>query len=433
MTVLGLTSAGLVPSRPEVRVARDDDVAQAGALTAEAYHADRLLEDDDEYEAELRDAGRRAQEATVLVAAVPRAGGADGPADVVVGTLTLAPAGSSYAEIADEGEIELRMLAVAPEARNRGVAELLVLGALREAVGRGADRVVLSTLDAMAAARRLYARLGFVASPERDWSHEEVVLRVLVWEPPEPPGVLVESATWVPFRTQDVDGWRVGLTGGLTRRANSVLPLGEPADLTTALDEVEAVYGAQGQPAVFRVCPAALPHDLDDVLARRGYALAATTDVLVRAVAAADGSGGSAAVPGLPGVTVALADEPDDAWMSGWLDVKASGAAVDTTVARTLVSGSPALYLTADDADGVVGVLRAAFAGDWVGLSCLMVAPRARRRGIARLLTQLALREAGERGVEQAFLQVEASNAGAVALYESMGFRPAQRYHYRQR
>jgi ribosomal protein S18 acetylase RimI-like enzyme len=164
------------------------------------------------------------------------------------------------------------------------------------------------------------------------------------------------------------------------------------------------------------------------MLARRGYALAATTDVLVRTVADEDADG----LTGVPEITTTMADDPTDAWMLGWLAVKAPGAQVDTAVAQALVGGSPALYVTAHDADGVVGVLRAAFAADWVGLSCLMVAPRARRRGIARLLTTIALREAGERGVVRAFLQVEAANAVAAALYESMGFRPAQRYHYRQ-
>ena len=43
-----------------IRVARPDDVVAVGALTAEAYVADGLLEDDDDYAAELRDAQRRA-------------------------------------------------------------------------------------------------------------------------------------------------------------------------------------------------------------------------------------------------------------------------------------------------------------------------------------------------------------------------------------
>ena len=102
----------------------------AGALTAEAYLADRLVDAGDAYADELRDAERRAREATLLVALIPPGEG-DGANDrdddlVVVGTVTLAPYGTSYAEVAEPGELEIRMLAVAPEARRRGIAELLV-------------------------------------------------------------------------------------------------------------------------------------------------------------------------------------------------------------------------------------------------------------------------------------------------------------------
>ncbi|HEY0217334.1 MAG TPA: GNAT family N-acetyltransferase [Cellulomonas sp.] len=453
----GRADASAVPGAGapvEVRVARPDDLAQAGALTAEAYHADRLLDGDDEYEVELRDAERRSREAVLLVAAT---------GDVVVGTLTLAPYGSSYAEVAAPGEAELRMLAVAPEVRRRGVAERLVVAALREVVGRGTGRVVLSTLDSMHAAHRLYERLGFVAAPDRDWGHEGVALRVLTWRAPDAPGALVESATWTPARTVQVDGWRVGVSAGFTRRANSVLPLGEPADLEAAVRRAEDVLAAEGLPAVFRVCDAA-PTGLDALLDARGYAAVAATDVLVhdldgdRAAATVGGttsatmttngttapSGGDDGTRGTrrtaptspPRVRVGVADRPDDVWLDGWLAVKAAAHPVDRAVPRAVVTGSRALYLTAVDTSGddaVVGVLRAAFAEDWVGLSCLMVAPGARRRGIGRLLTERALVAAAERGARRAFLQVEVGNVGAADLYASAGFRPAARYHYRQR
>ena len=57
-------------------------VADAGALTAEAYLADRLVDADEDYTSELRDAERRAVEATLLVATVEASDGAP----VVVGT-----------------------------------------------------------------------------------------------------------------------------------------------------------------------------------------------------------------------------------------------------------------------------------------------------------------------------------------------------------
>jgi ribosomal protein S18 acetylase RimI-like enzyme len=138
-----------------------------------------------------------------------------------------------------------------------------------------------------------------------------------------------------------------------------------------------------------------------------------------------------AAVP--DGTRVVVAHQPDDAWLGGWLDVKAAGNAVDAGLARAVVAGSPALYLTASDDAGVTGVVRGALAGGWVGLSCLMVAPRARRRGLAHLLSARALEEAAARGAGRAFLQVEATNAPARALYERLGFVVVDAYHYRER
>jgi ribosomal protein S18 acetylase RimI-like enzyme len=437
-----------------VRVARGRQIADAGALTAEAYLADRLVDATDAYADELRDAEQRAREATLLVALLPPGEGdasnarvrdAAEPDDdrVVVGTVTLAPYGTSYAEVAEPGELEIRMLAVAPEARRQGIAELLVAAALREAVAGGARRVVLSTLDSMEAAQRLYRRLGFVAVPDRDWGHVVVHLRVHTWTPPDAPGALVEQATWPPARVVDVDGWRVGLSGGLTRRANSLLPLGAPADVEASLDRVEALYADVGQPAVVRVCRAATP-GLDDRLEARGYAVVARTDVLVQPIDDADHHRhrGAGAVRTEAGpVRFSVADHPDDAWLALWSGSKAplstrgdtSGAvAARRALAHDVLEGAPGAYLTAADPEGPVGVIRAAFAEDWAALSCLVVAPHARRRGLGRALTLRALDEAARRGARRAFLQVEADNTGAAALYTGLGFQPAERYLYRE-
>ena len=133
----------------------------------------------------------------------------------------------------------------------------------------------------METAQRLYQRLGFVAVPERDWGHVEVHLRVHTWTPPDAPGALVESATWPPARVVDVDGWRVGLSGGLTRRANSVLPLGTPPDVDgDARPGRGAVRG--GGAAVDRARVPGGAAGLDDLLALRGYEVMSRTDVLVR-------------------------------------------------------------------------------------------------------------------------------------------------------
>lgn len=437
-----MTAAATVPDATTLRVgiaAGEDEITQAGALTAEAYHADRLLHDGDEYDTELRDAVRRAREATLLVATVPR-GARTGPAgdpaepadrgDVVVGTITMAPYGTSYAEIAEPGELELRMLAVAPEARRRGVAMELLHCAMREAVAARARGLVLSTQDVMVSAQRLYRRLGFVEVPERDWSHEQVHLRVWVWRPPVPPGVLVEAATWRPVRTADVGGWTVGESGGLTRRANSVLASMAPDDVDGAIAAAERIYAERGLPAVFRVDAGTRPAELDARLAARGYAVAATTYVLVRDLPA--GLAQSPSRQRGPDVAITVADAPDRGWVASWLSGRGA-VPEEVDAALRILTASPAVYLTARDPGGVVGVVRAALTEDWAGLSCLAVAAQARGLGVGRALTQASMREAVLRGARRAFLQVEQDNTAALRLYASLGFVPADCYRYRER
>ncbi|MDP9395375.1 MAG: GNAT family N-acetyltransferase [Actinomycetota bacterium] len=146
-----------------VRLAEPHELARVGALTAQAYLADGLLDaSKSAYVAELRDAARRAPEADVLVAVSERGG--------VLGTVTFCLAGNPWAEVARSGEAEFRMLAVAPSARGRGIGSLLVRACLERAEAAGASALALSTMPAMAAAQAIYASLGFVREPARDWS-----------------------------------------------------------------------------------------------------------------------------------------------------------------------------------------------------------------------------------------------------------------------
>lgn len=144
-----------------LRRATPDDLAAAGEVTVAAY-AEFTLGPDDPYLARLRDAATRAREAELWVATPD-------DSDAVLGTVTICPAGSPWRELAAPDEGEFRMLAVAPEARGTGVGEALVRLSLARAADQGARAVVLSSLAEMAAAHRLYHRLGFARAPERDW------------------------------------------------------------------------------------------------------------------------------------------------------------------------------------------------------------------------------------------------------------------------
>lgn len=148
-----------------IRAVRPEEYEAVGELTAGTYLGDGLLAfgAEDPYLEVLRDTARRARESEVLVAADAE--------DRVVGGVTFVPGGTEWADVAVEGEAEFRMLVVAHEARGRGVGEALVQACVdRGRALPGCARLVLSTAPEMAAAHRVYARMGFVRTPHRDWS-----------------------------------------------------------------------------------------------------------------------------------------------------------------------------------------------------------------------------------------------------------------------
>ncbi|MFD0146258.1 MULTISPECIES: GNAT family N-acetyltransferase [unclassified Streptomyces] len=148
-----------------IRAVRPEEHETLGDITARAYLDDGHLDfgEEDDYLHLLRDVPRRVAEAEVLVA-VDRSG-------VVLGGVTFARGGEEWADIAGEGEAEFRMLAVAKDARGRGVGEALVRACVERARETGGcRRVVLSTQPGMASAHRMYVRTGFVRTPGRDWS-----------------------------------------------------------------------------------------------------------------------------------------------------------------------------------------------------------------------------------------------------------------------
>ena len=128
-------------------------------LTARAY-APSGFAADDPYFIEILNAAQRAQQALVLVARQN---------SVPVGTLTCALPGSSWQEIAGADDAELRILAVEPAQQRQGIGSALVRASIEHARRAGCTALVLSSAAWMHAGHRLYERLGFHHTPERDW------------------------------------------------------------------------------------------------------------------------------------------------------------------------------------------------------------------------------------------------------------------------
>lgn len=147
----------------EVRLVRADEYQRAGEVVVEAYLSLPGQHMTGGYEKELADVARRAVEAEVLVAV-------DGEDERVLGCVTYVPDLSSpWAELMEQGEAGIRMLATDPAGQGRGVGSRLLESCIDRARAGGRDAVFLHSTPWMVAAHRLYQRAGFHRVPERDW------------------------------------------------------------------------------------------------------------------------------------------------------------------------------------------------------------------------------------------------------------------------
>jgi N-acetylglutamate synthase len=237
----------------------------------------------------------------------------------------------------------------------------------------------------------------------------------------------IGADAWPPATTAWLEGWRLGLDGGVTRRANSVLPnAARPVgDVDALIREVERRYRAHGLPPCFKLTAAAEPADLDHRLERRKYRSEGHSLVLV-----ADAR--QIARPPDPQIAVALDDAPSEAWLDLCWPATQYGA--ERPVRQAIVERlrAPRVFGIASRASVPGGAALAVEGRGWAGITAVHTLPEQRRQGIARALLRALAGWAGDQGIERLYLQVERDNAPAQRLYEGLGFTEAYHYHYRR-
>lgn len=229
------------------------------------------------------------------------------------------------------------------------------------------------------------------------------------------PAELQEAASraWPATESERLGEWTLRAAGGFTRRANSVLAHGDPqVPLDEALEFVVRWYGERGTTPYLQIPDdAPLAVELD----RRGWLREA--DTLVRTAPLAP----LAELPGADAVT--LTREPGDSWLASY---HRTGDLAEQ--ALKVVLGGPSVWFAT--APGAIG--RGVVDGRWALFGAVEVEPAFRRQGLATAVMAALARRAVEEGASFAYLQVEADNDAARALYDRMGFTTHHGYHYRR-
>jgi len=223
-----------------------------------------------------------------------------------------------------------------------------------------------------------------------------------------------------------LDGWLVRFSPGKAKRSRCVNAVAPGRLLVRQkLAMCAQVFAEAKLPLIVRITPLTQPADLDATLAADGMRRFDDTRVMVRAN-----------LPVPPAVrwseqislhTIGL--EPFAQRVGA---LRGSSLAQRQAHAERLLSAPVPFTALELRVDGeLVSCGQYALESDLVGLYDIFTAPAARGRGHARLLCQYMLAQAYSHGARHAYLQVDAVNMAARALYRALDFDDAYAYHYR--
>ena len=228
---------------------------------------------------------------------------------------------------------------------------------------------------------------------------------------------------WPSPATLLIGGWVVRFAGGYSGRANSASPLNPGAELDeTTLALIEELYRADGLPPCFRLTPLVGAATRAAVLAR-GYAVRDASFGMVRPLADVT----PAAEPDLQ-----IEARPSQEWIAG-VAARQTGIKADPLKLSAIVDAVrlPACFATWLVAGEPVAFGMSVAERGMAEIGSVVVDPAHRGHGYGRRLVGSLMGWARAMDCEQAYLQVDQTNAVALGLYHSLGFRQLYAYETR--
>ncbi|MET9360307.1 GNAT family N-acetyltransferase [Streptomyces sp. NPDC006632] len=231
------------------------------------------------------------------------------------------------------------------------------------------------------------------------------------------------ARAWQPVESERLGTWTLRAAGGFTRRANSALPLGDPGlPLPDALDRVRAWYAARDLPAYVQTATGAVgtQERLCAELERAGWEREVSAEVRIAALAPIGDLDADVS-------RVRLARTVDEAWLGRYQRSSAPGAHV-----LKVLGAGPSVWFASVPGEGAApaAIGRCVVDGRWAGFMAVEVDPARRRQGLASAVMAALARRALDEGASAAWLQVEADNESARALYDGLGFATHHSYHH---
>ncbi len=236
----------------------------------------------------------------------------------------------------------------------------------------------------------------------------------------------VASNAWVAEEVERLGGWLLRANGGVTRRANSVLPIGPPPPpLEDSIEKSISFYRERGLKPRFQMTETSKPIELDRDLSERGFEVGLQVEVHTAAI--------NHLIQKDTTIDVMISNDVSDGWMSVYSE--ASGYDSSTMETRKNLmkrTTLPKAFALAKIDRELAGVGFGVVEGKWLGLFNIASHPSFRGRGVALSVNTALAKWGHQMGARSAYLQVESENIPAQKLYNKLGFQQLYTYWYRK-
>ncbi|MBK5113588.1 MAG: GNAT family N-acetyltransferase [Candidatus Heimdallarchaeota archaeon] len=223
-----------------------------------------------------------------------------------------------------------------------------------------------------------------------------------------------------------LNGWIVRISEGVTKRANSVIPLTYYGDkLLEDIQVIEAIYTKNKLPVIFQLPDYYEPKNLLKTLVESNYRIIDETRVMVAKFE------DMSDIPVNQDYSYQKTTETKNDWFNT-LSVSERGTQERIKGQKAIIRRilQPKCFFSAKHEEKIIGVGMGVLEQGNLGIYDMIVNPDYRRQGIAASIIAQMVEWGKANSCHSVYLCVQGDNQAAIALYEKVGLKESFGYRY---